>query len=1066
MNPNPEGCESGSCGCGPSSVPRREFLALSGLGLAGLFTAGEAVAGPFDTQEFEALIPPDKKFKAQWLAQLTARGTPETYTGADLRFIGMPVGGICTGTLYLSGDGRLWLWNIFNKEVLGIDPKPVTYAGRRLTPMDGSAYVAPAEPMGPVGQGFWVRVHSAGGAKTVTLDRNGFREVTFLGQYPVGTVTYRDADVPVSARLEAYSPFIPLDAADSGLPATVMSFTLTNESRADVEFTIAGWLENAVGLDHRDLPGTRRNRITDDPGFTFLECSAAKAEKSATPAKPDVVFEDWSHDTYAGWTVEGTAFGHGPVLKTEIPAYQGDVGGPGARVVNSHATAPGDDIGAKDDQTGKLTSRPFAIERNYLQLWIGGGNHAGETCVNLRVDGQVVRSVTGRSDNRMHLESLNLRPWLGKSAVLEIVDARKGSWGNIGVGRITFSDVPPDLGPFEDLSDIGTMGLALLGRSADHRVPGAGLNGLDGQPGNATEVPLDARLFGSIGRTLTLKPGESATVPFVVAWHFPNLTLAGRLKGRYYASRFPTAAAVVRYVAENFDRLSSVTKLWRDTWYDSTLPYWFLNRTFANTSILATTTCYRLADGRFWAWEGVGCCPGTCTHVWHYAQAMGRIFPELERDLRERVDFGLSLDRRTGVIRFRGEYGDTFAVDGQCGTILRAYREHQMSTDDRFLKRNWPGIRRALQCVIDRDIDGSGVLRGTMHNTLDADWYGVVPWLVGLYHAALRAGEAMANEVGDSEFARTCRARFEKGLVNLDRLTWREEKGYYVHVGDPKHLAEVGSYDGCEIDQVFGQSWAWQVGLGRVMDEAHVKRALRSLWRFSVTPDVGPYRKVNQAGRWYAMPGDGGLVMVTFPFGRPPQVSGPGAWSAMYFNECMTGFEWQVASHMIWEGMVTEGLAVARLIHDRYHPRLRNPYNEVECSDHYARSMASYGAFLAACGFEYHGPKGHIGFAPRLSPDDFRAPFLSAEAWGSYEQKREGGRLTAALRPRHGTVRLTTFALEIPAGTTVGAVDVRSNGENVAATFSQTGPRVVVTFPGEVRVGAGQAVELTVDPAR
>ncbi len=117
--------------------------------------------------------------------------------------------------------------------------------------------------------------------------------------------------------------------------------------------------------------------------------------------------------------------------------------------------------------------------------------------------------------------------------------------------------------------------------------------------------------------------------------------------------------------------------------------------------------------------------------------------------------------------------------------------------------------------MIDRDADGSGVLRGPMHNTLDADWYGVVPWLVGLYHAALRAGEAMAEEIGDPAFARLCRTRLEKGIVNLDKLTWREEKGYYVHLGDPKHLSEVGSYDGCEIDQVFGQSWAWQVGLGR-----------------------------------------------------------------------------------------------------------------------------------------------------------------------------------------------------------------------------------------------------------
>ena len=876
MSPGPDRCDSGSCGCGPSSLPRREFLAISGLGLAALFKASEAVAGPFDDKEFASIIPPDKKFTPEWLARLTARGEPEAYTGNDLRFIGMPVGGLCTGTLYLSGDGRLWLWNIFNKDVEGIDPKTVTYAGQQLKSRDGSAYVAPPEPMGPVGQGFWLRVRSAGIEKTTPLDRNGFREVTFLGQYPVGTVTYRDPEVPVSVRLEAYSPFIPLDADDSGLPATVMNFTLTNPSAGEVEVTLAGWLENAVGLDHRDLPGIRRNRITDDPGFSFLECSAARPKKNLESPRPDIIFEDWTKDTYEDWTAEGSAFGRGPIPKDKMPAYQGDVGGPGTRVVNSHASAPGDTIAAKDNQTGKLTSRPFTIDRNYLLVWVGGGSAMGETCVNVRVEGKVVRSITGRDDNRMHLESLGTRPWLGKPAVLEIVDSRAGGWGNIGVGRITFSDVPGESVPFESLPDIGTMGLALLGRHAEHRVAMTEGNGLGGKPGDTAQVPLDSKLVGSIGRTLTLKAGESATVPFVVAWHFPNLTLAGRLKGRYYATRFSMAIGVARYVVGNFDRLSSVTRLWRDTWYDSTLPYWFLNRTFASTSVLATTTCYRLADGRFWAWEGVGCCPGTCTHVWHYAQAMGRIFPSLERDLRERVDFGLSLDPKTGVIRYRGEYGDTFAVDGQCGTILRAYREHQMSPDDGFLKRLWPGIKRALQCVIDRDADGSGVLRGPMHNTLDADWYGVVPWLVGLYHAALRAGEAMAEEIGDPAFARLCRTRLEKGMVNLDKLTWREEKGYYVHLGDPKHLSEVGSYDGCEIDQVFGQSWAWQVGLGRVMDEAHTRRALRSLWRYSVTPDVGPYRKVNRAGRWYAMPGDGGLLMVTFPFGRPPQVSGPG----------------------------------------------------------------------------------------------------------------------------------------------------------------------------------------------
>ena len=128
-------------------------------------------------------------------------------------------------------------------------------------------------------------------------------------------------------------------------------------------------------------------------------------------------------------------------------------------------------------------------------------------------------------------------------------------------------------------------------------------------------------------------------ITFVITWNFPNLQIPqARNRGRYYAAKFPTAGAVAGYIAENFEKLYSQTKLWRDTWYDSTLPYWFLDRTFANASILATSTAFRFGDGKFWGWEGVGCCEGTCTHVWHYEQTMGRIFPELDKVLRERTD--------------------------------------------------------------------------------------------------------------------------------------------------------------------------------------------------------------------------------------------------------------------------------------------------------------------------------------------------------------------------------------------------------------------------------------------
>ena len=143
--------------------------------------------------------------------------------------------------------------------------------------------------------------------------------------------------------------------------------------------------------------------------------------------------------------------------------------------------------------------------------------------------------------------------------------------------------------------------------------------------------------------------------------------------------------------------LAAQTRLWRDTWYDSTLPHWFLDRTFANASIPATSTCYRFADGRSYAWEGVSCCAGTCTHVWHYAQALARLFPELERITRERVDLGIAFHPESGVMGFRAEFDRNLAVDGQSGTLLRIYREHQMSGDDGFLKRNWPRIRKAFE---------------------------------------------------------------------------------------------------------------------------------------------------------------------------------------------------------------------------------------------------------------------------------------------------------------------------------------------------------------------------------
>ncbi|MDX9975608.1 MAG: GH116 family glycosyl-hydrolase [FCB group bacterium] len=1057
--------ESKKCcgsGCG---VDRREFLKLAAASAAAASMLGSwrpVMAGPFSSEDFERLIPADKKLDPAWVSSLFERGEPAWRRGDELKYIGMPVGGICAGQVYLAGDGRLWLWDVFNQYSSGVGGCGTT----------GELYVKPLEPISPFKQGFAIRVRCGDDVQVRALDQSGFKDVAFLGAYPVGQVRYRDEAASVEVDLDAFSPFIPLNADDSALPATVMSFTLRNTGARAISVDLAGWMENPVCLQTKTIrPGLLRNRVAQAEGFTFLGCSAAPpADGTASTERPDIVFEDFEKDSYEGWTVTGTAFGPGPVEASKMPAYQGEVGAQGSRLVNTHNTRQMDGVTDPDAHIGTLTSAPFTVERNCINLLIGGGNHGGETCVNLLVDGQVVRSATGKNDNKLSPCTWGVANLQGKTAQIQIVDAHTGGWGNIGIDHIVFSDRSAQAaGPLEQQGDFGTMGLVLLGQAPADRfaaslpesaTPEAVFAALEASGAPEVETPFSGTPTGALLRTVELAPGAEATVNFAFAWHFPNLNLTPFTEpvGRHYAKRFAAAQNVAEHLAANFDRLAGDTRRWRDTWYDSTLPYWFLDRTFANTSTLATSTAFRFADGRFYGWEGVGCCQGTCTHVWHYAHAVGRVFPELERDTRERVDFGLSFDEKTGLIAYRGEFARTGADDGQAGTVLRAYREHQMSADRGFLERNWPRIKKGLQYLIDKDGNADGIIEGAQPNTLDADWFGQVPWLVSLYLAALRAGELMAIEMNDAEFAATTLAIREKGAARLVGELFNGE--YFFQKLDPAHADAIGVGDGCHIDQVFGQSWAFQVGLGRLYAEEPTRKALHALWRYNFTPDVGPFKEVYKKGRPYALAGDGGLIMCTWPKGGHRE-----AWDregvSGYFNECMSGFEHQVAGHMIWEGLVQEGLAVERAIHDRYHPRLRNPYNEIECSDHYSRAMASYGAFLAACGYEYHGPKGHIGFAPRLSPENFRAPFTAAEGWGTYAQTREGGTQRSTLTMRHGQLRLRTLALEFPGDTPPTRTTVTLAGQPVPASFARDGHRIEIALGNDVTLAVEQ--DLIVD---
>ena len=124
----------------------------------------------------------------------------------------------------------------------------------------------------------------------------------------------------------------------------------------------------------------------------------------------------------------------------------------------------------------------------------------------------------------------------------------------------------------------------------------------------------------------------------------------------------------------------------------------------------------------------------------------------------------------------------------------------------------------------------------------------------------------------------------------------------------------------------------------------------------------------------------------------------------LYSDEVWTGIEYQVAAHMIYEGMIEEALAIVKGARDRYDgvprpPIARNPWNEIECGGHYARAMSSWSLLLAASGYEYDGPARSLRFTPRLTPANFKSFFSGPEGWGSLRQVRDG-RHAAERNPR------------------------------------------------------------------
>ncbi len=950
------------------------------------------------------------------------------YTGSNLNRVAFPIGGIGTGMFCLEGTGAISHMSVRHR--MEFFHEPTTFAALCVLGRGEQGNVARVIE-GPIPDWkFFGMPGTANGSGSRTYGFPRFREAEFLARFPFATVSLSDPAVPLDVVITGWSPFTPPDADASSLPVGALEYRFKNTSnktqKAIFSFNTAnfmgrpgsigpidgGFVLYAASGKDRDRKGAfavfvdgdqavvdhcwfrgrwfdgrtinwenvQRGVLVDNPpvakgagGASLFVPFELKPGRSKTIR----LLTAWyvpETKLRVGTPKGGLACGKSPVHGTA--KRQNRVSGfLGKGLVNTF-----DPDG--DSATGTLTSPEFKVDKRYLHFLVGGGAHAGMTCVELLVDGQVVQSEAGKGSEALDWASFDLAKLKGKKIKIRVADRHSGNWGHILADQFILCDAPIDKLSVNPDNTINRGGS-----------PFVVLQGFEGKNyGDWVAASLSAPCACTAGVcTTTEGPAPSTYVP-------------------WYATQYASVKEVAADWKKRYDALRRRSARFRDTFYDTTLPAEVVEAAAANLTILKSPTVLRQHDGRLWCWEGCcderGCCAGSCTHVWNYAQAICHLFPSLERGLRQNEFF--EGQQPSGRQAFRGNLpitpgGYMFdASDGQLGGIMKAYREWRISGNKKWLAAFWPRIKQSLNYMIGKwDPRHTGLLEEEHHNTYDINYFGpdghCGSFYLGALAAAIKMGEAMGDDVGlYRELLAKGRKRIESELYNGEYFIQIVTKEGLKHNFSPLNpgsqspayrelihrINEQGpKYQygtGCLSDGVLGLWMAAVCGLDdEVVDAEKVRSHLKAIHKHNLKHDLSSH--ANPQRPTFAMGDDGGLLLCSWPRGGKPFLP------FVYSDEVWTGIEYQVASHLMLAGCVDEGLDIVREARWRYDGVRRNPFDEYECGHWYARAMSSYGLIQGLTGVRYDAVTKTLQVDSRIG--DFRSFLATDKGFGTVELK-------------------------------------------------------------------------------
>ena len=324
---------------------------------------------------------------------------------------------------------------------------------------------------------------------------------------------------------------------------------------------------------------------------------------------------------------------------------------------------------------------------------------------------------------------------------------------------------------------------------------------------------------------------------------------------------------------------------------------------------------------------------------------------------------------------------------------MKIYRDWRISGNTEWLKTMYPQVVESMDYCIDTwDPRHTGTLEEPHHNTYDIEFWGPDGMCTGFYLGALKAMMSMGDYLGKD--VSKYKSLYDKGRTTMEsqlfngeyfiqKIVWKglNAKDPEIALNDPDDktppeskallLKEGPKYQygtGCLSDGVLG-TWIGAVcGLTDIVDSVKVASHLKAVYKYNFRKILTDHSNPQRPS--YAMGIDGGLLLCTWPNGGALSLPFP------YSNEVWTGFEYQVASHLMMMGEVDKGLEIVRAARDRYDGTVRNPFNEYECGHWYARAMSSYGMLQGLTGVRYDAITHEMFINSRIG--DFTS-FISTE---------------------------------------------------------------------------------------